>query len=93
MRVVKIFIIIFFVLDIYLLYKVTLGKRGIKDYITLKKVKADLAKNIEDLQRENIALSKEIDLIKRNREFQKKIIRKRLYFGEKGEILYIISKR
>ena len=91
MRIIKILIVVFFVLDIFLIYKVTIAPEGFYDYSKLKKIKRKYEKNIEDIHRENVKLSKEIELIKKDREFQEKVIRKKLRLGKKNEVLYIIS--
>ncbi len=62
---------------------------GIINYLKLKKLKENYEKKIELLNLHNVELSQKIQLIKNNREFQEKIIRQRLHFGRKNELIYI----
>ncbi len=92
MKVVQVLILMLFILNIYLGYKVLFAPRGINNYLRLKHIKKELIKKIDLIQNENIRLSKQIELIQHNRKFKEKMIRKILHYGKDGEVLYIVSR-
>jgi len=91
-RIFQVLILILFILNIYLGYKVLFAPRGINNYLKLKHIKKELIKEIDFIQNENIRLSKQIELIQHNRKFKEKMIRKILHYGKNGEVLYIVSR-
>ena len=88
------FLIVSSFLIIYVSFNLLTGQRGLVSYIekkdilnNLKKEEFNLIKQIEDLDFKNSLLSDNLDL-----DYIETLIRERLLFGKKNEIIYIIRE-
>ncbi|GAB6886678.1 hypothetical protein JCM13304A_01760 [Desulfothermus okinawensis JCM 13304] len=89
MKLLKVGAIFLLILNLFLLYRIIFSPMGIPNLLKLKNIRAEYRKKIKKLHLQNIELSRKIQLIKNNSEFQEKIIRQKLHLGKKGELLYI----
>lgn len=89
--IIKISVLVLLILNLTLLYQIILGPKGIFYFKKLRFQKQQLSLKLEDIQKKNMQLTKEVELIKKNREFQEYIIRKVLHMGKKNEVLYLVS--
>ncbi len=92
MKAIRILVVIFFLLDIFLAFNLFAGKRGVMNYVRLKNLKTSLCQENQRLRKENIKLSRQIRLMRGNEEFQRKIIREILHVGDKNEIFYMVRR-
>lgn len=72
-----------------LLYRFVWGTNGLVDYQSLKKQGKMLEQRISELDKANLALSREIRLLQSDDKYNEKMIRKRLNFVKDNEILYL----
>ncbi len=79
-------------LNLVLVYSLIWGENGAFEYKLLKEQSADLEVKIQDFDRQNLALSKEIRLLQTDEKYQEKMIRTRLNFVRENEILYIFPE-
>ncbi len=80
------------VLNVVLLYSLIWGDMGIRAYREQKKLHNKLERRVESLNTANAALKKEIDLLRNDEKYQEKLIRNRLNFVKRNEILYIFPQ-
>lgn len=76
-------------LNLVLLYNLIWGESGAIAYNTLRDRCITLEERIARTGEENLALSKEIRLLQSDEKYIEKMIRNRLNFVRKNEILYI----
>ena len=88
------FLLISLFLILYFGFNLVSGERGLFSYIEKKKLLSNLKKEelsltnkIENMNNKNSLLSTNLDL-----KYIETIIRKRILFGKKDEIIYIIKK-
>ena len=88
------FILIITFLFIYFFFNLLSGQRGLISYFEKKQILKNLQneeilliKRIEDLDFKNLLLSDNLDL-----DYIETLIRERLLFGKKNEIIYVIKK-
>ncbi len=67
------------------------GPTGLVEYRTLKAQHAGLEKEIADLDRDNLALSREIRLLQSDSRYMERVIRQRLHYVRDNEILYLFG--
>lgn len=76
-------------LNAVLLYSLIWGSKGVISYREYKEQSLLLEKRIDELKERNLALSKEIHLLKTDANYVEKMIRTRLNFVRENEILYV----
>lgn len=69
------------------------SERGIYSYIRMSGEHGAMLKRFSDVKAENADLSREIRLIKEDRDYQEKLIRTELHFLKRNEILYIAPRK
>lgn len=79
-------------LNAVLLYSLLWGDMGIRSYREQKNLHKKLEARIESLDKANAALKEEIDLLRNDEKYQEKLIRNRLNFVKRNEILYIFPQ-
>ncbi len=92
MRLLKIVVVIFFFVDLFLAVTLVVGRGGIINYWRVKGVKARLSHEVERLEKENIGLSEQIRSMRHNRVFQEKVVREVLHLAGKDEIFYMVRR-
>lgn len=80
-------------LNFVLLYGLIWGQQGAIAYKRLKEQCLRLERQVVELDASNLALSKEILLLKNDEKYVEKMIRKRLNFVRNNEILYIFPEQ
>ena len=85
----RIFVGLSLAINCILLYSLIWGDQGLRAYRNLKEQHYFLESRIKDLDERNIALSKEIRLLRSDEKYQEKVIRQRFNFVKDNEILYI----
>ena len=87
------FLLISTFLILYFFFNLLDGERGLFSYFKKKEIlinleveEANLSKKIDDLEFKNSLLSDNLDL-----DYIETLIRERLLFGKKNEIIYIIK--
>ena len=86
--------IIFFILlivNVILAYRVVWSDSGIITYLRLKEEYNKLNEQNEKVKLENIKLSRDIRRLKSDREYLADIIRKKMHYSKKNEIVYIFT--
>ncbi|MBR4423708.1 MAG: septum formation initiator family protein [Mailhella sp.] len=68
------------------------GSGSLYTWHSLKERRSELSQEVDDLNRKRSALSREIRLLKADPAYVEKIIRNRLNYVKKNEILYIFDK-
>lgn len=76
-------------LNLVLVFNLIWGKRGAIAYTDLKARHDALEERIRDIGEDNLELSREIRLLQSDEKYLEKVIRNRLNFVRKNEILYI----
>lgn len=79
-------------LNAVLLYNLIWGDKGAISYREFKEQSSLLEKRIEEIRERNLALSKEIYLLKTDKNYVEKMIRTRLNFVRENEILYVFPE-
>ena len=67
------------------------GSGSIYTWHSLKERRSELSQEVDDLNRKRSALSREIRLLKADPAYVEKVIRNRLNYVKKNEILYIFD--
>ena len=80
-------------LNLLLLYRFLFSDQGMISYYELGARQAELELRIEELDRQNLALSQEIRLLKADREHIEDVIRQQMHFVKEDEILYIFPNQ
>ncbi len=92
MKALKVLVVVFFLLDLFLAFNLFVGNRGLMNYLKLKRLRASLCEKTQRLREENIKLSREIRLMRKSEEFQRKMVREILHLGEREEIFYMVRR-
>lgn len=79
-------------LNLLLAYRLLFTNQGYFAYRELTTHYEDVAGRIEELKQENVRLSREIRLLKDDREYIEKMIREQMQFVKDGEILYVFPR-
>ncbi len=87
----KILLLIAIIINVLLVGRLFLSEQGLEGYAELKKETAVLQEKLNSLQHKNVALSREIELLVSDDKYLEKIIRDRLNFVQKNEILYLFE--
>lgn len=80
-------------LNILLLARLLVGGQSIFAYSHQKDRHDELVRKLEQAESRNIELSREIKRLKNDRKYQEKIVRERLNFVRKDEILYVFPEK
>lgn len=68
------------------------GSAGVMEYRRLKDQLADMREQVVALDRENLAISKEIRLIQSDRDYAEKMVRQKLHYLRDNEIVYMFAE-
>jgi cell division protein FtsB len=79
------------VLNIALFYRMVWSPYGLLVYHTLRQEHAQLEAQVQDLDRHNFSLSREIRLLRSDDSYVEKMIRQRLHYVKDNEIFYLFS--
>lgn len=79
------------VLNVVLFYRMVWSPYGILAYHKLKKEHTQLEEHVQELDQQNLALSREILLLRNDDGYVEKMIRRRLHYVKENEILYLFS--
>ncbi len=79
------------VLNAVLFYRMVWSPYGILAYLQLREEHTQLESQVEALDKENLALSREILLLRSDDGYVEKMIRRRLHYVKENEILYLFS--
>ncbi len=82
-------VVLLFVLNLFLLFRLIWSDQGLFAYWELKNRYTVLQDKIESIEGQSLDLSQEIRRLKSDKAYQEKIVRERMNFVKKGEILYI----
>lgn len=78
--------------DLALLGRVIWGSPGFMEYRELKMRYANLQAKIKDLDAQNLAISRDIRLLRSDSEYVEKMIRQKLHYLRDNEMVYIFPK-
>jgi len=88
----KVFVIVALgVLNVVLFYRMVWSPYGILVYHKLRQEHAQLEAQVQTLDKHNLALSREIRLLRSDDSYVEKMIRQRLHYVKDNEILYLFS--
>ena len=79
------------VLNVVLFYRMVWSPYGILVYNQLRQEHAQLELQVRELDEQNLALSREIRLLRSDDNYVEKMIRQRLHYVKDNEILYLFS--
>jgi cell division protein FtsB len=79
------------VLNIALFYRMMWSPYGVLAYHKLRKEYTELETQVQELDRQNLALSREILLLRSDDAYIEKMIRRRLHYVKENEILYLFG--
>lgn len=77
--------------NLFLLFRLVWSGQGMFAYMELKERHNVLERQLRDVDARSLDLSREIVRLKNDRAYQEKIIRDRMNFVKKDEILYIFQ--
>ncbi|WP_419787726.1 FtsB family cell division protein [Pseudodesulfovibrio sp.] len=76
-------------INLFLLFRVVWSDQGVFAYLELKNRYAVLQSKIDAVDAKSLDLSQEIRRLKSDKAYQEKVVRERMNFVKKDEILYI----
>ena len=79
------------VLNVVLFYRMVWSPYGILVYHKLRQEHAHLEAQVQELDKHNLALSREIRLLRSDDSYVEKMIRQRLHYVKDNEILYLFN--
>jgi cell division protein FtsB len=79
------------VLNAVLFYRMIWSPYGIIAYYELRGEHERLESRVQELNKANLALSREILLLRGDNDYVEKMIRRRLHYVKENEILYLFS--
>ena len=85
----KILLLIAVMLNLALLGRLFFSEQGIMGYLALKTESEELSLEIEKINKKNLVLSREIELLNSDTKYLEKVIRSKLNFVKDNEILYL----
>lgn len=87
----SIFILLFFCLNIIMLYKFFDAQSGLPAYRELQAKTAEIKEKIEQVETTNRQRSSEIRVLKKDHKYVERLIKRELYFVADNEIMYILK--
>ncbi|MDE5831902.1 MAG: septum formation initiator family protein [Desulfovibrio sp.] len=84
-------IIVLGLFNIALLFKTVWGPTGLTRYQDLKRQYQDLQDELVRLDKENVALSRDIRLMQSDSDFAEKTVRQKLHYMRDNEIVYLFT--
>ncbi len=79
------------ILNVVLFYRMIWGDGGILAFNALRQEHTSMEQELARVEAQNIQLSKEIRLLKTDDAYVEKMIRQRLHYVRKNEILYLFT--
>ena len=79
------------VLNVVLFYRMVWSPYGLLVYHQLRQEHAQLETQVQELDKHNLALSREIRLLRNDDSYVEKMIRQRLHYVKDNEILYLFN--
>jgi cell division protein FtsB len=76
-------------INLILLFRLVWSDQGVFAYLELKERYDALSRKVEAVDAESLDLSQEIRKLKSDRGYQEKVVRERMNFVKKDELLYI----
>lgn len=92
MRGRLVLIALLLVINLILLFRLVWSDQGVFAYLDLKQRYEALQQKIEGVDAESLDLSQEIRKLKSDKGYQEKIVRERMNFVKKDELLYIFPE-
>ena len=89
MRGRLVLVAVLLVINLILLFRLVWSDQGVFAYLELKERYDALRAKVEAVDAESLDLSQEIRKLKSDRAYQEKIVRERMNFVKKDELLYI----
>ena len=86
-RIALVALLIF--INLFLLFRLIWSDQGVFAYLELKSRYEVLQSKIDKVDKESLDLSQEIRRLKSDKTYQEKVVRERMNFVKKDEILYI----
>ncbi len=80
-------------LNLFLIYKVFISENGIRKVIRFKNSIERIEEQIYEYKKDNMKLIKKIRTIKRDSDFLKRLIKKKMIFAEQDEIIYLTKEK
>ena len=88
----KVFLItVLGVLNVVLFYRMVWSPYGLLVYHKLRQEHTQLEAQVHELDKHNLALSREIRLLRNDDSYVEKMIRQRLHYVKDNEILYLFN--
>ena len=76
-------------INLFLLFRLIWSDQGVFSYFELRNRYAVLQEKIDGVDKQSLDLSQEIRRLKSDKAYQEKVVRERMNFVKKDEILYI----
>ena len=80
------------VLNVVLFIRMVWGPSGLLEYRAMRHNHAALEQKLAELDKANVALSREIRMLQSDRTYVEKMIRQRLRYVRDGEVIYLFSE-
>lgn len=78
--------------NVLLLARLLFSDQSIFAYSSLKERHEELTRRLQEVEEQNVELSREIKRLKSDRKYQEKVVRERLNFVREDEILYVFPE-
>jgi len=76
-------------INVLLLYQIFAPGKALQQYGDSRKAYSELRRDLKEVERENVRLSRRIRLLQNSTVYQGKVVRAKTGFVEQGEILYL----
>ena len=76
-------------INLFLLFRLIWSDQGVFSYLELRNRYAVLQEKIDAVDKQSLDLSQEIRRLKSDKAYQEKVVRERMNFVKKDEVLYI----
>ncbi|MFO7816431.1 MAG: FtsB family cell division protein [Thermodesulfobacteriota bacterium] len=73
----------------FLLAEIFVAKNGISDYLHLRELCRQTRERNQEIMDENRELSQEIRLLRNNKDYMGRMVRKRLHYVADDEVIYV----
>ncbi len=80
------------ILNIFLALRMGLGDQGLAGYKELDRQHAELEARLQELDEQNILLTREIRLLADDERYVERVIRSRLHYIRDNEVLYLFPE-
>lgn len=89
----RVILILLFAVNILLAWGILWGERGIQPYRQQQQALEEVETRLGQVREDNIELSRKVRLLKNNTAYLEQMIRTRLHYVQKNEVIYIHQEK